>query len=103
VNVFEPIRYTEYPKPVDRPEPLRDEDWPEPSGGSKIGGWTSWWQAGPRRLECPECGAVRRQTLALATHEPSGDHVEWEFGRQGALNVLTCPADVRHPIKVLID
>jgi hypothetical protein len=103
VNVFEPIRYTEYPKAVERPEDLRDEEWPETSNGSKIGGWTAWWQTGPIEFECPECGSVQRQTLSFGTHEPSGDDVEWEFGREGNLNVLLCTKDVRHPVRVHID
>lgn len=103
VNVFEPIRYVEYAKRDERPEHLRDEDWPEVSTGSKIGGWTSWWAAGPLPFPCRECGANGRQTLALATHEPSGDHVEWAFGKQGILNIITCPRDVHHPITVHID
>jgi hypothetical protein len=103
VNVFEPIRYVEYPRPVERPEELRDEEWPETSNGSKIGGWTAWWQSGPQEFECPECGSVQRQTLSLATHEPSGDDVEWEFGSEGNLNILLCTKDVRHPAQVFID
>jgi hypothetical protein len=103
VNVLEPIRYVEYPVPAERPEPLRDEEWPETSSGSKIGGWTCWWQMEPMVSECPECGTAQRQTLSLATHEPSGDDVEWEFGQEGNLNILTCQKDVRHPIKVLVD
>ncbi|MGW6442149.1 hypothetical protein [Lentzea sp. NPDC055074] len=89
VNVLEPIRYTEHESKV--------------SGGTKIGGFTPWWQSGPIEFECPECGAGQRQTLSLATHEPSGDDVEWEFGREGNLNVLTCTKDVRHPITTHVD
>jgi hypothetical protein len=103
VNLLEPIRYVEYPKPVERPAELRDEEWPETSSGSKIGGWTAWYESGPLEFSCPSCGSVRRQTLSLATHEPSGDDVEWEFGSQGNLNVFLCSRDVRHPIKVHID
>ncbi len=103
VNVLEPIRYVEYPMPAERPDELRDEQWPETSTGSKIGGWTAWWQSGPVVFECPECGSARRQLLSLATHEPSGDDVEWEFGREGNLNVFACPADVRHPVEVHVD
>lgn len=89
VNVLEPIRYAEHESKV--------------SGGTKIGGFTPWWQSGPIEFECPECGAEQRQTLSLATHEPSGDDVEWEFGREGNLNVFTCAADVRHPVTVHVD
>jgi hypothetical protein len=89
VNVLEPIRFTEHETKT--------------SGGTKIGGWTAWWQSGPFEFECPECGAAQRQMLALATHEPSGDDVEWEFGREGNLNVLTCEKDVRHPIRLHVD
>ncbi len=53
VNVFEPIRFVEYAKSVERPDELRDEDWPETSTGSKIGGWTCWWPSGPLDYECP--------------------------------------------------
>ncbi|MFD5827743.1 hypothetical protein [Lentzea sp. NPDC060358] len=84
VNVLEPIRYAERESKA--------------SGGTKIGGWTAWRQSAPVEFPCPDCGAAQRQTLSLATHEPSGDDVEWEFGRGGNLNVFTCPADVRHPI-----
>lgn len=103
VNVFEPIRYVEYARPVERPAELRAEQWPETSTGSKIGGWTSWYASAPGAFLCPECGADQRQTLALATHEPSGDDVEWEFGDQGILNVLVCTRDVRHPVTVHVD
>ena len=89
LNVFEPIRFVEYPEKV--------------SGGSKIGGWTAWYESGPLEFSCPECGSVQRQTLSLATHEPSGDDVEWEFGNEGNLNILLCPQDVHHPIKVHVD
>ncbi|RAS70772.1 uncharacterized protein DUF1963 [Lentzea atacamensis] len=103
VNVLEPIRFTEYAHSFDRPEELRDEDWPETSAGTKIGGWTCWWQSGPIEFTCPECGSVQRQMLALATREPSGEDVEWSFGRDGNLNILTCPQDVQHPIRLWID
>lgn len=93
VNVFEPIRYVEHAESAERPV----------STGSKIGGWTSWCTSDPLDFKCPECGELQRQTLALATHEPSGDDVEWQFGEQGILNVLTCESDVRHPITVHID
>ncbi|MEV6239129.1 hypothetical protein [Lentzea sp. NPDC051838] len=89
INVFEPIRYAEHPDKV--------------SGGTKIGGWTPWYDSGPFVFSCPECGSVQHQTLSLATHEPSGDDVEWEFGDEGNLNVFLCEKDVRHPIKVHID
>ncbi|WP_154697783.1 hypothetical protein [Lentzea guizhouensis] len=89
VNVLEPIRYAEHPDKV--------------SGGTKIGGWTAWWQSEPVEFRCTDCGAVQRQTLSLATHEPSGDDVEWVFGREGNLNVFTCPQDVRHPVTVHVD
>ncbi|MFD4637533.1 hypothetical protein ACFWN2_09490 [Lentzea sp. NPDC058436] len=103
VNVLEPIRFTEYAHPYDRPEELEDEEWPETSAGTKIGGWTCWWQTGPATFTCPECGAEQRQTLSLGTREPSGEHVEWAFGRDGNLNVLTCEKDVRHPFHVHVD
>ncbi|MEU0883165.1 hypothetical protein ABZ345_31535 [Lentzea sp. NPDC005914] len=89
VNVFEPIRYTEYPAKI--------------SGGTKIGGWTAWNDSDPLTFACPECGAVQRQTLSLGTYEPSGDNVEWVFGEDGNLNIFLCEKDVHHPIKVLID
>lgn len=101
VNVLEPIRYTEYPHAYERPEELRDL--PPTSGGTKIGGWTCWGDGGPLTFDCPECGAVQRQVLSLGTHEPSGDHVEWNFGEYGNLNIFTCPQDVRHPIRLWID
>ncbi len=88
VNVFEPIRYTEYPAKI--------------SGGTKIGGWTAW-NSGSRTFACTECGAVQRQTLSLGTYEPSGDNVEWVFGEDGNLNVFLCEKDVQHPIKVHVD
>ena len=103
VNVLEPVRITEYAHPFDRPEELRDADWPETSSGTKIGGWTAWWQTGPIEFPCAECGTVLRQMLSLGTHEPSGDNVEWEFGREGNLNVFTCPRDVRHPVVLHVD
>ncbi|WP_394620455.1 hypothetical protein JNUCC0626_15505 [Lentzea sp. JNUCC 0626] len=87
VNALEPIRFGEHEDKV--------------SGGTKIGGWTAW--SGPVEFACPDCGAAQRQTLSLATHEPSGEDVEWEFGDAGNLNVFTCPQDVRHPIAVYVD
>lgn len=45
----------------------------------------------------------RNARRLLATHEPSGDDVEWEFGREGNLNILTCEKDVRHPIRLHVD
>jgi hypothetical protein len=102
-NLLEPVRCTEYAMPPDRPEPLRDEEWPEVPHGSKAGGWTRWYNALPREMECPECGSVRRQTLALGGGEPSGHSIGWDLGRQANLNVFTCPQDVRHPIKVNLD
>ncbi|HEX7307143.1 hypothetical protein [Lentzea sp.] len=36
----------------------------------------------------------------VEVYEPSGNDVEWEFGGEGNLNVLTCPQDVRHPVTV---
>jgi hypothetical protein len=101
VNVFEPIRYTEYPHTYERPEELRDL--PRTSDGTKIGGWTAWHASGPLTFVCPQCSAVQRQVLSLGTHEPSGDHVEWVFGKYGNLNIFLCQNDVRHPIKVHID
>ncbi|MDT7784346.1 MAG: hypothetical protein QOF58_2765, partial [Pseudonocardiales bacterium] len=101
VNVLEPIRYTEYPHAYERPDEL--SGLPPTSGGTKIGGWTHWRDSGPLTFECPECGAARRQALSLGTHEPSGDHVEWNFGEYGNLNVFVCQKDVRHPIKAHID
>jgi hypothetical protein len=89
INVFEPIRYAEHQEKV--------------SSGSKIGGWTAWFESGPLEFSCPECGSVQRQTLSLATHEPSGDDVLWVFGDDTNLNVFLCPQDVRHPIKVHIE
>ncbi|WP_090064522.1 hypothetical protein [Lentzea flaviverrucosa] len=89
VNVLEPIRFAERESKV--------------SGGTKIGGWTPWWQSAPIEFECADCGAAQRQTLSLATHEPSGDDVEWVFGREGNLNVFTCAEDVRHSIAVHVD
>ncbi|GGM71676.1 hypothetical protein GCM10011609_04240 [Lentzea pudingi] len=103
VNVLEPIRYTEYAHSFDRPADLRDADWPETSAGSKIGGWTCWWQSGPITFTCPECGSEQRQMLSLATSEPSGENVEWAFGRDGNLNILTCVKDVLHPVHLHID
>ena len=46
---------------------------------------------------------MQRQMLSLGTHEPSGDNVEWAFGRDGNLNIFTCPQDVQHPIRLWID
>ncbi|MFS8096655.1 DUF1963 domain-containing protein [Lentzea alba] len=103
VNVLEPIRFTEYAHSFDRPADLRDADWPETSSGSKIGGWTCWWQSGPIEFRCPECDSVQQQMLSLATSEPSGEDVEWAFGRDGNLNILVCQKDVRHPIRLWID
>jgi hypothetical protein len=63
-------------------------------------------------MECPDCGAVRVQLLALAAHEdecgecdqPEGEHVGWEFiGGSGALNVLVCSKDVHHSMKLQIE
>ncbi|MET9227602.1 hypothetical protein [Lentzea sp. NPDC003310] len=88
VNALEPIRYTEHADKV--------------SGGTKIGGFTPW-QTEPVEFPCPDCGAAQRQTLSLGTHEPSGEDVEWEFGREGNLNVLTCAKDVRHTVTVHVD
>lgn len=59
--------------------------------------------SGPLTFACPECGEVQCQVLSLGTHEPSGDHVEWVFGKYGNLNVFLCRRDVQHPIKVHID
>ena len=116
-RVLKPSRETEYPTLDDLPETLIEsmqapredygeffDTWPNPWTGSKIGGWTYWWQTAPwDDLLCPECGEMRRQTLALGTHEPSDEHVGWVFGRDGILNVFLCPRDVRHPFKVHID
>ncbi|WP_197288556.1 DUF1963 domain-containing protein [Nocardia sp. NRRL S-836] len=103
VTVLEPVRITEYARPFERPEELRDADWPETSSGTKIGGWTAWWQTGPIEFECAQCGTALRQMVSLGTHEPSGDNVEWEFGREGNLTIFTCPRDVRHPVLLHVD
>ncbi|KJK44450.1 hypothetical protein UK23_29385 [Lentzea aerocolonigenes] len=116
-RLLKPVRDVEYPMLEELPKALIDsleaaqedydeffDTWPDVATGSKIGGWTAWWQTGPGPgPECPECGDPRRQTLALATHEPSGDDVGWEFGREGVLNVFMCPRDVNHPFEVHID
>jgi len=101
LNVLEPIRYVEYPHASERPEELRDL--PPTSDGTKIGGWTAWHASGPLTFECPRCSAVQRQILSLGTYEPSGDDVEWIFGKEGNLNVFACPRDVRHAVQVHID
>ncbi|MFD4669390.1 DUF1963 domain-containing protein [Lentzea sp. NPDC058450] len=103
VNVLEPIRFTEYAHPYDRPEELEEADWPETSAGSKIGGWTAWWQTGPATFTCSECGSEQRQLLSLGTSEPSGEDVEWSFGREGNLNIFACQKDVRHPFTRHVD
>jgi hypothetical protein len=99
-NVFAPVRSTELPRHHDRPESLRDENWPDPANGTKIGGWTIWCHGEPLNMECPKCGERRRQVLALGSVEPDDYEVGWEMGRYGRLNVLLCPRDVHHPMKV---
>jgi hypothetical protein len=127
--VLAPCRFTEYPTLHELPDPIRstlsfvdedgfadddaDEHWTPVAQGSKVGGWAFWWQSEPGQLDCAECGAGLRLLLSLHTYEhqdelcscPPGplDAVGWEFGRQGALNVFTCPADVTHPFQLHLD
>ncbi|WP_394359532.1 hypothetical protein [Amycolatopsis sp. SB7-3] len=121
--VFEPCSIDELPRLCDFPPETRtalgipegaseDPDgWPELDHYAKIGGWTAWHAAGRVDLDCRECGAELRQTLALATEEHEvgcGCGVDddepacWAFGDRGVLNIFTCPTDPRHPFKVRI-
>ncbi|GAA3639142.1 hypothetical protein GCM10022267_27020 [Lentzea roselyniae] len=125
--VFNPCRANEYPMMCDVPRELlyelefakadgfdhaNHETWPCLGDATKIGGWTRWFASDPYDMDCPDCGATRVQLLALAAHEdectgcdqPTGGHVGWEFiGGSGALNVLVCPKDVHHTMKLQIE
>lgn len=122
--VFHPCRTDEYPMMRDLPRELlyeleftkaegfdysSDDAWPDMGDATKIGGWTRWFAGDPHDMACPDCGATRVQLLALAAREdectecdqPEGEHVGWEFvGGSGALNVLVCPQDVHHTMKL---
>ncbi|MEV6241836.1 hypothetical protein [Lentzea sp. NPDC051838] len=116
--VFTPCRADEYPMVYEVPRDLVREleidpdSWPSLEDASKIGGWTRWYAGEPYEMECPECGTTRVQLLALAADEtecdecdqPEGYHVVgWEFyGGSGGLNVLVCPKDVHHTLKLVV-
>lgn len=122
--VFEPCMTEELPRVRELPDDVRTamglgeadvddfEGWPSIEQYSKIGGWTAWDASSPQELGCGDCGALMRQTLAFATEEhdgacgceiPADEPAGWTLGRQGVLNVFTCPEDVAHPFKVRID
>ncbi|MCE6996116.1 hypothetical protein LZG04_15080 [Saccharothrix sp. S26] len=119
-RVLNPCRITEYPMLRELPGAIKstlssvdEDDWPEVAQGSKLGGWTFWWQTDPWQLTCRECDADLRLLMALHTSEHDDDlcscgrdavdPAQWEFGREGALNIFTCPTDSRHPFKLAID
>ncbi|GAA2999066.1 DUF1963 domain-containing protein [Actinokineospora diospyrosa] len=101
-----PCQVTEYPHSYDAEllgfEP--GDDWPELAAGSKIGGWMPWWQSGPTTFPCRDCGTDSVLMLSLHTEEANDGcscetdetTVGWQFGRDGALNILVCPNDVEH-------
>jgi hypothetical protein len=125
--VFNPCRATQYPRTCELPHELLDElefvnndgvdpagnpSWPTFGDASKIGGWTRWFAGGPGDSECPECGTLRVQLLALSEHEvectecdrPESAHMGWQLlGGGGALNFLACPNDVHHPVQLLLE
>ncbi|KDN21559.1 hypothetical protein [Amycolatopsis rifamycinica] len=126
--VLNPCQVVEYPALSELPDEIKlplsfvdtagfvhdDYDrWPKVSQCSKVGGWAFWWQSSPGKLDCQDCGAGLRLLLSLHTYEhrdelcsceqdelqPAG----WEFGRQGALNIFTCPEDSTHAFRLHID
>ena len=116
--VFAPARSIEYPALDELPQeqvesfsflqdeafdPAEYDEWPPVATGSKVGGWTNWWNTGTSARPCPECGAPWRQTLSLATYEGSKDRVGWQFGDRGNLNVLLCSRNVHHSLSVVVD
>lgn len=125
--VLSPCAVTEYPHLYEIPSPIREtlsfldergysarsDDWPSLRSGSKIGGWTPWWQTGPLTFSCRDCDADLRLLLSLHTGEHPdhlcscpGDErqpVGWAFGREGALNIFACPAEVTHGVRICVD
>lgn len=101
-----PCQVTEYPHSYDAKELgfQPGDDWPDLADGSKIGGWIPWWQTGPTTFPCLDCGVDSVLLLSLHTRESSDGctcetdetGVGWQFGRDGALNILVCPTDVEH-------
>lgn len=87
--------------------------WPEVAHGSKLGGWAFWWQTEPWQHTCTDCDAKLVLLLSLHTYEHKDelcpceqnqlDPVGWVFGRDGALNIFTCPRDISHPFQLHID
>ena len=112
--VLRPCQVAEYPQYYDAEErglPVGD-DWPRLTDGSKIGGWTPWYQTGPETFFCADCDRELTLMLSLHTFEQADGTcscaidetgVGWELGREGALNIYVCPQDVRHPVQVTVD
>jgi len=126
--VFRPCQVVEYPNIEELPDEIKStlsfvneagyviggyKGWPPVIQGSKVGGWAFWWQTSPWKHNCQDCGAGLRLLLSLHTYEHENElcsceggqlaPVGWEFGRQGALNIFTCPEDSTHAFKLHID